>query len=632
MSAPERAIATAAADPWGIADGYEDAVGVWRPLAARTRAALEAAMGVEPGAAAPAPPPVIVLRAGERHALDAPSRLTLEDGAVLDLEGAVPADVPLGYHELRALGGGPPVRVIVSPGRCRLPPGRAWGWAAQLYAARSRASWGIGDLADLRRLGEWSAALGARMLLVNPLAAALPLPTQQPSPYFPSTRRYLNPLYLRVEDVPGAGALGDGLADLAAAGRALNAERVIDRARVFDLKMDALARLWRRFDRGDDFERFRREQGAGLQEFATFCALAERFGGGWSRWSAEYRDPAGAAVRRFAEDERDRVSFHQWLQWLLDRQLAAAAAPIAIMQDLPIGVDPDGADAWAWQDALATGAAVGAPPDRYVKHGQDWGLPPLVPHRLRARGYEPFVQTIRAALRHAGGLRIDHVMGLFRLFWIPSGLTPAEGGYVRYPADDLLAIVALESHRAGAYVVGEDLGTVEAGVRERLAEHRILSYRVLWFETDPPARFPALAMAAVTTHDLPTISGLWTGTDVDEQKRLGLEPNEPALAQIRARLAAMTGVGDTGAVSDVIEGAHRRLAEAPSRLVTATLDDALAVPERPNIPGTTDDRPNWSIALPVPLDDLEHTPLALRIASALNARDSTAPAGTPGSD
>jgi 4-alpha-glucanotransferase len=611
---------TPAADPWGIADGYEDSLGVWRPLAARTRAALAAAMGVEPGAAPPDPPPVIVLRAGERRGLDVPSRLTLEDGAVLDLERALPVDVPLGYHELRPLGGGPPVRVIVSPGRCRLPPERAWGWAAQLYAARSRASWGIGDLADLRRLGEWSAGLGARVLLVNPLAAPLPLSTQQSSPYFPSTRRYLNPLYLRIEDVPGADALGDRLADLAAAGRALNAERVIDRARVFGLKIDALARLWRRFDRGDDFERFRREHGASLREFATFCALAERFGGGWRGWPTEFHDPIGAAVRRFAEDERDRVSFHQWLQWLLDRQLAAAAARIAIMQDLPIGVDPDGADAWAWQDALATGATVGAPPDRYVKRGQDWGLPPLVPHRLRARGYEPFVQTIRAALRHAGGLRIDHVMGLFRLFWIPSGLTPAEGGFVRYPADDLLAIVALESHRAGAYVVGEDLGTVEAGVRERLAEHRVLSYRVMWFETDAAARYPVLAMAAITTHDLPTIGGLWTGTDVDEQKRLGLEPNEPALAQIRARLAETTGVGERSAVSDVIAGAHRQLAEAPSLLITATLEDALAVAERPNMPGTVDDRPNWSIPLPVPLEDLERDPLALRIAAALDAR------------
>jgi 4-alpha-glucanotransferase len=287
------------------------------------------------------------------------------------------------------------------------------------------------------------------------------------------------------------------------------------------------------------------------------------------------------------------------------------------MQDLPIGVDPDGADAWAWQDSLATGASVGAPPDRYVKRGQDWGLPPFVPHRLRALGYQPFIETIRAALRHAGGLRIDHVMGLFRLFWIPLGLTPAEGGYVRYPADDLLAIVALESHRAGAFVVGEDLGTVETGVRERLAANGVMGYRVLWFEDGPTARYPELAMAAVTTHDLPTIAGLWSGADIAEQHALGLEPNETALEATRKRLSVATGTAPGSRIEDVIEGTHRVLARAPSLLVTATLDDALAVPERPNVPGTTQERANWSIALPAPLETLQTTPLALRIAAAL---------------
>jgi 4-alpha-glucanotransferase len=311
------------------------------------------------------------------------------------------------------------------------------------------------------------------------------------------------------------------------------------------------------------------------------------------------------------------VRFHQWLQWLLERQLAAAAAESRVMQDLPIGVDPDGADAWVWQDTLAIGASVGAPPDRYVKRGQDWGLPPFIPHRLRASGYEPFVETIRAALRHAGGLRIDHVMGLFRLFWIPAGLPPAEGGYVRYPAEDLLAIVALESHRADAIVVGEDLGTVETGVRERLAEHGVLSYRVMWFEEDPPACYPASAMAAITTHDLPTIAGLWTGADTAEQRALGLEPNDAALERVRARLAALTGATARTPIEDLIDAAHRRLAEAPSVLVTATLDDALAVTDRPNVPGTTAERPNWSLALPASLEALERSPLARRIAAAL---------------
>jgi 4-alpha-glucanotransferase len=290
------------------------------------------------------------------------------------------------------------------------------------------------------------------------------------------------------------------------------------------------------------------------------------------------------------------------------------------MQDLPIGVDPDGADAWAWQDALATGASIGAPPDRFVTRGQDWGLPPFVPHHLRALGYAPFIETIRASLRRGGGLRIDHVMGLFRLFWIPHGLAPAEGAYVRYPADELLAIVALESQRAGATVVGEDLGTIEPGVREQLAAHGILSYRVAWFEPRPPAQYPELAMAAVTTHDLPTIAGLWTGADIREQRRLGLIGEDTPLDSTRDRLSELAGLGDNASVTDVIEAVHARLAEAPSLLVTATLDDALAASERPNVPGTAFERPNWSIPLSLTLEALETAPLPRRIAAILAAR------------
>ena len=607
---------TATTDAWSIADGYEDALGVWRPLAPRTRAAIRAAMGADGDH--PPPARVTVVRTGERRAVTGRGRIVLEDGATVDVDRALPPDLPPGYHALTLGNEAEPTRLIVAPRRCRLPTRRGWGWAAQLYATRSTQSWGIGDLADLRRLGGWAQSLGGSMLLINPLTAPLPLASQQASPYCPSSRRFLNPLYLRIEEIPGADALGADLERLATLGRALNADRLIDRARVFALKSEALEELWRR-DAGRDpaFEAYVRESGAALRDFATFSALAERHGGGFRAWPAEYRRPDAPAVARFAGAHAERVRFHQWLQWRLDAQLARASAATPVMRDLPIGVDPDGADAWAWQDALAIGASVGAPPDRYVRRGQDWGLPPFAPHRLRATGYQPFVETIRAALRHAGGLRIDHVMGLFRLFWIPAGGTPAEGGYVRYPADDLLAIVALESHRAGAIVVGEDLGTVEAGVRERLAEHGILSYRVMWFEDGPTSRYPELAMAAVTTHDLPTIAGLWSGADLAEQRTLGLDPNEAALATTRKRLASVTGTGSADSTEDVIAAAHEVLATAPSLLVTATLDDALAVTERPNVPGTTRERPNWSLALPQPLERLETAPLALRIARAL---------------
>jgi 4-alpha-glucanotransferase len=606
-------------DAWGIADGYHDAFGEWRTLSPTTRETLRRAMGAE-GDSPPAPP-VLVRRAGERMEIPAPARLVLEDGGILDVAGTLPPDVPSGYHELRPADDGSPIRLIVSPGRCPVPSHRAWGWAAQLYATRSTQSWGIGDLADLRRLGRWAASLGASTILINPLSAPLPLRGQQPSPYYPSSRRFVNPLYLRVEEAPGASALGADLERLAARGRGLDADRVIDRARVFDLKMDALERIWAKGTAGrNDFDRWVRERGRSLQEFGIFCVLAEHHGGGWHGWPSELRRPTSPEVARFADANRDRVRFHQWLQWLAEHQLTAASAEVGIMQDLPIGVDPDGADAWAWQDALATGASIGSPPDRFVTRGQDWGLPPFVPHQLRALGYEPFIETIRASLRRGGGLRIDHVMGLFRLFWIPHGVPPAEGAYIRYPADDLLAIVALESQRARATVVGEDLGTVEEGVREKLAEHGILSYRVAWFEERPPAQYPELAMAAVATHDLPTIAGLWTRADVRELVRLGLVKDETALDFTRARLSQLAGLGDEAAVADVIEAVHARLAEAPSLLVTATLDDALAAPERPNVPGTSFERPNWSISLSLALEDFETALLPRRIAAILGAR------------
>lgn len=613
----------AVADAWGLTSGYDDAHGAWQATSPETRRALLAAMGVDDGARPPAgPAPVRVLRPGAAVPLRGPVELTLEDGTVLPVTGRLPPDLPFGYHSLRRARDGRTIRCIVSPMQCFLPDDlRAWGWAVQLYALRSGQSWGMGDLEDLRRLGRWSArTLGAGLLLVNPLGAASPGLPQQPSPYYPSSRRFLNPLYLRVEEVPGARDAGTDLEELAAAGRALNGARRIDRDAVFRLKMAALDRLWSRWGGAAELDRYRTERGESLVQFATYCTLAERYGGGWPRWPEEYRSPGSPAVRRLAASGDGRVRFHEWLQWLLDRQLAAAAAELPLMQDLPVGVDPDGADAWAWQDVLAQRVSIGAPPDVFNARGQDWGLPPLVPHRLRAAGYAPFIETIRAALRWAGGLRIDHVMGLFRLFWVPWGRSPAEGAYVRYRADDLLAIVALESHRARAVIVGEDLGTVEEAVRRELSARRVLSYRLLWFERDPPRRYPRLALAAVTTHDLPTIAGLWTGADLEDQRAAGLTPSEDALVTLRAELGAATGLAADAPVAEVVRRAHLILAEAPSVLVAATLEDALAVEERPNLPGTTTERPNWSLALPGPIEAIEEHPLVRSVAEALAGR------------
>lgn len=613
-----------ATDVWAIDDGYEDAGGEWHDAPAETISAIRAAMG-----SADEPPPtereVQIVKHGQPAALPRGS-LTLEDGTSLELRTKkLPPDLPAGYHDFQPDDASQPaVRLIVTPGHCRVPPKGLWGWAAQLYAARSRESWGFGDLADLRRLKDWARSQGAGLVLVNPLSAAAPVIPQQPSPYFPCSRRFLNPLYLRVEEVPEADTLGQQLETIARAGKALNEQRVIDRDAVFRLKMEALNAIWKNAQRDESFERFCAERGHDLEQFATYCVIAEKLGADWRTWRAELQDASGAAVGRFAEENRDRVRFHQWLQWLLDEQLAAAAQDLAIVQDLAIGVDPGGADAWAWRDVYAQGCTVGAPPDLYNRRGQDWGLPPFIPHKLRGAGYEPYIQTLRAALRHAGGLRIDHVMGLFRLYWIPQGLDAAQGTFVRYRADEMLAIVAIESQRAGAFVVGEDLGTVEPGVRETLAEHQVLSYRLFWFEDEPPAAYPELSMAAVTTHDLPTIAGLWSGHDLSAQRSLGLNPNEEALNDIRQKLASLGHLDSRARMDDVIEQAYRLLAHAASYVATVSLDDALAVTERPNMPCTTHEWPNWSLALPGGIEAVEASPLAKRIAGAMKKRNRAA--------
>jgi 4-alpha-glucanotransferase len=600
-----------------IVKRYQDAFGNWREATDETCAAILATMGQTPeeGEA-----PVWIVRRGEPKHLSGPAEITLEDDTTLRVESELPHDLPLGYHTLRYLDREHETKLIVSPGVCYLPEGlRIWGWSAQLYALRSAASWGIGDFADLRELGRWSAReLDAGLLLINPLGAASPYEQQERSPYFPSSRRFRNPLYLRIEEIPGAAELHLDLERLAAAGKAMNRRQRIDRDSVFKLKKDALDILWQRFSGDSRFDSFCREQGEPLQQFAAFCALAEHYQAGWRQWPGEYRTPNSPAVPRFAGERADRVRYFQWLQWLLDEQLAKAAAEISLMQDLPIGVDPNGADAWAWQEVFADGFSVGSPPDEYNAQGQDWGLPPFIPSKLRAAGYDPFIQTLRGALRHAGGLRIDHVMGLFRLFWVPRGQGPDAGAYVRYPQDELLAILALESERSKAYVVGEDLGTVEEGVRTQLAESRILSYRLLWFESEPPARYPELALAAVTTHDLPTVAGLWSGADLKAQRELGLEPNEEGTLKLSERLSAMTGVSDETPVEEVITRTYELLAQAPSAIVTATLEDALAVEERPNIPGTTET--SWSLALPASLESLQTSPLARVIGEKLRDR------------
>src|SRR6266545_2499151 len=478
----------------GVATGFVDAAGRRRRVSDATLEAVLGAMGADPARPPDPRPPVVVVRQGPSRRR--PPRplgellggehvsVALESGEERPAPRRLPGDLPLGYH--RVEGGGWSVPLVVAPPRCQVPEwlergGRAWGFAAQLYRLHSRASWGFGDLGDLSQLAgpQVAGALGAAFVLVNPLHAAAPT---QPSPYYPSSRLFRNPLYLRVEAVPE-------LAGLDQEGR----------ARVGELGPD------------------------------------------WRAWPAAYRRPAAEAVRRWAAGHAGEVRYHAWLQWLLEEQLAAVPPlPVGVLGDLAVGVDPGGFDAWAFQDELAGGVTVGAPPDPLGPHGQDWGLPPFVPARLAAAGYQPFARTVRAGMAHVQGLRIDHVMGLFRLYWVPEGRPPTEGTYVRYPADDLLGVVALESARAGALVIGEDLGTVAPGVRERLAAERILSYRLAWFERGPdlarpvggrgrrpPGRrraadYPRLALAAATTHDLPTVAGFFSGADLARLHDIGV--------------------------------------------------------------------------------------------------------------
>lgn len=584
---------------WGIESHYEDYAGTRRDV---PPPALDAVLElVSEGRPEPDPQRTIVLGRGESFSLQAGQTLVLENGESLEEIDA--ADLPLGYHSILSESGDEE-RLIVSPGECYWPEGyRVWGWALQLYALRSSRSWGMGDLHDLRTFGEWAASVGARTALINPLHAVNPGLPQQASPYYPGSRCFRNPLYLCIEEIAGADGSLPELEHLSEAGRGLNDDPRIDRDAVYQLKMRALEFLWSRAKPGPAFEEFVTSSGPSLTHFATFMVLTERFGTPWSDWDEGYRRPDTPGALRVRREETDRVRFHCWLQWLLDVQLGEASNDIDIVHDLAIGVDPTGADAWVWQDQLATGASVGAPPDDYNTGGQDWGVVGFHPWKLAEAGYDPLIRMIRSSMRHAGGMRFDHVMGLFRLYWIPQGMAATDGAYVRYRAKEMLDVLALESHRAKAFVVGEDLGTVEPVVREEMAKRKMLSYKLMWFEEDPPSEFPTLSFAAPNTHDLPSTGGLWTGADAKMVRGIGHDPNQTFLDQIAERLCKLTGLERTATTKELVDKTYELLAAGSSAIVVGSLDDALEVTGRYNIPGTTGDW-NWTYALPVLLDEM----------------------------
>jgi 4-alpha-glucanotransferase len=532
--------------------------------------------------------------------------------------------------------------------RGRLPdlPGRkTWGFTVQLYSLRSRASWGHGDLRDLADLAAWSGRdLGAGFVLVNPLHAAEPLPPLSPSPYLPMTRMFISPLYLRVEDVPEHQRLGPAeraqVEELAAPLRQLSGTAaLIDRDAVWRAKRAALeivSRVPLSQRREADFREFRDRQGDELARWSAWCAIAEQHGPDWRTWPASYGQ-AAAAVTAVDQDQGLRASalFHAWLQWLCEQQLAAAqqaarsaGMPYGIVHDLAVGVHPGGADAWAHQDLLVPGVSVGAPPDEFNQLGQDWGQPPWHPGRLGVAGYLPLAELFSASLRHAGGLRVDHVMGLTRLWWIPAGRRSDQGAYVGYDRRASLAALAGAAARAGAIAIGEDLGTVDDQLRGELARRHILGTTMLWFARGrdgtplPPSRWRRACMATVGTHDVPPVGGFVTGEQVRMRAELGLlvRPLAAERADADARLTMWTATlrrqrliavdGGPPTPAEFTVGLYGYLSRTPSLLTGVSLADAVGDVRTQNIPGTSAEYPNWQVPLcdaagrPVLLDDL----------------------------
>ena len=693
LSEEQRALAAAC----GVATEYWDWQGRHVEQPAGTVVAVLRALGIEAGtpedaAAALAEreerrwsrllPPCVVTRAGRAAGVE----VHVDDGAPvevwIELEGGgrravsqvdnwepprshgnrligeasfeVPADLPLGYHTLRARsnateGGATEgsAALIITPPWLGLPERlgerQVWGLATQLYSVRSRKSWGVGDLADLTDLAAWTAAQGGGFVLVNPMHAAAPVLPLEPSPYLPTSRRFAHPLYIRVEQIPEFAYLD---AVSMATVRTLRADldvrltgaTGIDRDSAWQAKETALRLVYavpRSAGRALAYQGFLdREggdrEGGALRDFATWCALARVHGADWRAWPEPLHRPDSAAVREFRAAHAAEVDFHCWTQWVLAEQLDQAqsaarryGAALGVLHDLAVGVQAGGADSWALQDVLAGGVEVGAPPDAFNQVGQNWQQPPWRPDRLADLAYAPFRDMVRATVRHAGGVRVDHIIGLFRLWWIPAGNPPTGGTYVSYDHEAMVGILALEAYRAGALVVGEDLGVVEPSTRAYLRERGILGTSILWFEQDyegaggplPPERWREYCLAAVTTHDLPPTAGYLAGDHVRLRQELGLltRPLAEELAAEEADRDAVLavlrerGLLMEGSERETVVALHRLLTATPCRLLAVALTDAVGDRRTQNQPGTLDEYPNWR----VPLSDPAGRPLLL---------------------
>ena len=636
------------ADRRGVATWYLDQAGRPVAVAADTITAVLDAMDEEPSGPPPPLPPVVVSRAGTTTAVGlagsaAPrhARVVLADGSKRPVPvqrggvghvAVLPGSLPVGWHRLVVEAGGETMEtpVAVAPYRLPVPP-RMWGWAIQLYATRSTRCWGVGDFGDLRNFAVHAATQnGADFVVVNPLGAVAPTVPIEASPYTPASRRFVNPLYLRIEETLAYRQAPEPVKARVNRLRPATDPNLVDRDLTWSAMEPALRLLWSESAR-PDLDRARAER-PGLESFARWCAIAAEHGRDFRRWPAELRDPAGPAVAALARARRAEVDFHTWLQLLAEEQLTraqaearAAGMAVGLIHDLPVGVDGGGADAWAMQRMLAGAVTTGAPPDEFNQRGQDWGLPPWRPHALREAAYEPFRQMVGAVLGNGGGIRVDHVMGLFRLWWIPAGRSPAEGTYVRYRADELLGVLALEAHRAGGVVVGEDLGTVEPRVGRELAARGVLGTAVLWFEKEGERNKPFRywrrdALAAITTHDLPTAAGFLAGEHVRIRAELGqlrrpVQEERAAARREREQLVALLeseGLAEPGASDEeLVRAMHAGLARSPARLVGANLADAVGDRRQPNLPGTTIEYPNWKLPVAEPEPGEGERPLML---------------------
>ena len=563
----------------------------------------------------------------------------------------LPSDLPLGYHTLKVAldtGLAGESRLIVAPDISFEPESirageRAWGIAVQLYSLRSKRNWGMGDFRDLADLVRLAAPLGCGIIGLNPLHALMPANPAHISPYSPSSREFLNVLYIAVEDVPEFASCAQAQQMVTSAEfqknlAELRSTDVVDYVRVATAKFAVLPLLYAQFraehvandtPRAQAFRQFVEERGEPLLRHALFDALDAhwRLQGpqywGWPSWPEEYREPASTAVNRFARERAQDVEYFVYLQWLAEDQLSSSqrlarelGMSIGLYGDVAVGANPGGSETWSNRHLYLQNASVGAPPDALALKGQDWGIPPQNPEELRAQRYEPFIVMIRNNMRPVAALRLDHAMTLFRLWWVPRGMTSAQGAYVHYPLDDLIAILALESHRNECVVIGEDLGTVPEEVRVAMERYRIYHYKVLFFERWADGRFKrpeeyvTHALATVTTHDLPTLRGWWESHDIELRDRLNLYPSEEVKDSVHGgraeeRLAMMRALNEHRLwfwqeheplpeySSALARAIHAYLGLSASNIAMLQIEDLIGMTDAVNVPGTDQEHANW---------------------------------------